>query len=122
MPRPARILIYGTDSHLIQTRQWVLEKAEFEVQIVEDLSKAREMLSTGTVDIFILCHTLSLEECHRALSLAHLLRPEMKNLILTAEQSECSEIHEDEILTAFATPEALITAVTALIDNIASHV
>lgn len=120
MPRLSRILIYGIDSQLIQTRQWVLEKAGFDVQTVQDLSKAREILSTGSVDIFILCHTLSAEECNGALYLGHHLQPEMKNLILTAEPFERS--HRDAILTAFATPEALITAVTGLVDHIVSHV
>ncbi len=120
MPRPARILIYGTDSQLIQTRQWVLEKAGFDVQTVQDLAKAREILSTGTVDTFILCHTLSAEEFNRALSLGHHLQPEMKNLILTAEPFERS--HRDATLTAFATPQALITAVSGLVDHVASNV
>ncbi len=122
MPRSSCILIYGTDSSLIETRRWVLEKAEFEVHPVQDLSQAREVLSTGTVDIFILCHTLSAEECSGALSLAHLLRPETKNLILAAVLSECSGTARDAILTAFASPQLLISTVNGLVGQVASTV
>lgn len=58
-------------------------------------------------------------ECENALAVAHLLRPGMKNLILTAEPYDYTDADRDAVLTAFADPKTLIATATGLMEGAA---
>ncbi len=92
----------------------MLEHTEYEVTTTLELTEAKDLLVSKNIDLFILCHSLTQRESERALTMAHLVRPKMKNLILTAEISEPSIPEQDAVLTAFATPQALIAMVQSL--------
>ncbi len=107
------ILIYGHDLHLLETRSWVLEHAGFDVSTTSDLRETVRKIDVGFIDLFILCHTLSTDDCTNMLAHVHSLHPRMKMLILTTAHSGCDS-KDDFVLRAFASPQALITKVREL--------
>ena len=118
MPKSPTILIYGSDRRLLETRQWVLEHQKCRVLTTFTLAEVTEVIRSQHIDLFILCHSLYRAESESALSVAHLLRPEMKNLIMTIEPTVWPELAQDTFLTAFVDPQTLIaTAATLLGSN-----
>ena len=116
MYKASTILIYGRDASLIETRRWVLEHAQCQVLTTFDLAGLNEAIRSQHIDLFILCHSLTRVEAESALSVAHLLRPEMKNLVMTAEPAIWPEFSQDTILTAFVDPQTLISTTTKLLN------
>ena len=116
MFKPPIILIYGRDASLLDTRQWVLEHVGCEVLTSTELAKVSEILRSQDIDLLILCHSLSRAESKSALSVAHLFRPKLKNLIMTAEAASWPEFPQDTILTAFVDPQTLIATTTRLLE------
>ncbi|HEV2620119.1 MAG TPA: hypothetical protein VGU23_09315 [Acidobacteriaceae bacterium] len=114
MRPPLSILVYGRDIHLIETRRWVLEHAGFAVSTTLELRDAEDRIDADHFDLFILCHTLSAEECTSILANVHSRHPEMKILILSRSRPDCGS-KDDFVLSAFATPQALISTVSGLI-------
>jgi len=115
MPLPPSILILGRDISLLETRRWVLEHVGFEVSATLDPKEAAKRIDAGSVDLFILCHTLSTEEHIYVLAHAHSQCPRVKTLILTTFRSGC-ESKEDFVLSEFASPRMLISTVFKLTD------
>ncbi len=68
------ILLYGNDDYLLETRQLVLERVGF-IRTVSSFLALHEIISTRNIDILILCHSLSREECEHALAVAHVHAP-----------------------------------------------
>jgi DNA-binding response OmpR family regulator len=66
-----RVLIYGRDPSLLETRKWIFERAGYRVSAEADLATAEAILATEGPDLYILCHTLSTELRERALKEAH---------------------------------------------------
>lgn len=117
MTSPSRLLVFGRDSTLLETRRLVLLHSGFDVTIAVDLQKTADLLATRSFNLFILCHSLSSEDCEGALSLAHSLHPGLKNLILDAPFAGCSGGAEDAKLSAFVDPKTLIDAVNRISDH-----
>ena len=117
MSKAPTILIYGRDASLIETRRWVLEHELCQVLTTLTLAAVNEALRSQHIDLFILCHSLTRAEAESALSLAHLLRPDIKNLVMTAEPAIWPEFAQDTILTAFVDPQTLIATTTRLLDS-----
>ena len=80
---PACLLIYGTDSKLLDTRRMVLEYAGHHVLAQLDPLSAAPYLSELNFDVLILCHTLSPEDCHRVASLAYVRWPAIRTITLS---------------------------------------
>ncbi len=104
-----RILMYGSDQTLIETRRWVLERSGFLVRSTLDLNEASQILSTATVDVFLLCHSLQPGDRESALAAARLLQPEMKNLIMEGSNSTSWPEGNHTILDAFSDTRTLIS-------------
>ena len=113
MRSPPSILLYGRDISLLETRCWVLENAGFEVSTTLDPKEAAKRIEAAHIDLFILCHTLSAEECASILAATHSLRPRMKTLMLSTSGSGC-ESKEDIVLGPFTSPKILISTVCEL--------
>jgi ActR/RegA family two-component response regulator len=105
----AGILIFGHDAILLETRRLILEKAGFQVWIADEANEAVQVLVREPIDLFILCQSLSHDECLPILETAHTLRPDMKNLILGGETRGLSADRDDTFLTTFLEPRALIS-------------
>lgn len=115
MPALPSILVYGRDPRLLDTRRWVLEKAGYRVLTVQTLSEAERMAAVEPISLFLLCHTLPIEDCQKALAAANTIRPEMKLLLMTANTPLCSQGPDERVLSAFDGPKALIGAVQELL-------
>ena len=107
----AAILVYGRDDRLLETRRWVLERAGLKVCTATELSAVEQVLATEPIVLFVLCHTLSPEESDASLLKAHALRPQMKNLVLTANTPLGSLGSREEVVSAFEGPRTLLAAV-----------
>lgn len=104
--------MYGRDACLLDTRHLVLEKAGFTVYLAHSAAEARNMIVSESPALFILCHSLKLEECEHMLVASHQLRPEMIHMVLTAFQPSCPEELAEQVLNIHNGPKSLISAVT----------
>jgi DNA-binding NtrC family response regulator len=111
----AAILVYGRDDRLLETRRWVLERSGLKVCTTTELSDVEQILATEPIVLFVLCHTLSPEESDASLLKAHALRPQMKNLVLTANTPLGSLGSREEVVSAFEGPRTLLAAVERLL-------
>ena len=117
---PTRVLVYGHDLALLETRRLLLEHAGFAVTIALDHRTATDLLTAQSFDLFILCHSLSLKDCEGALEFTRSLHPGVKNLILSTAVTGCSGDTGDATLSAFAGPRTLIETVNQLSSQTAS--
>jgi CheY-like chemotaxis protein len=114
MPVPISILIYGRDARLLETRKMVLESAGYRVYLASDLSTADQILPEKQVDLLILCHSLSMEDCGRALALTYHW-PMMRSLVLTAGDDGCRENLLSEVILTIDGPPKLVLTVGRLL-------
>jgi hypothetical protein len=105
-----QILCVGTDQLLLNTRKWILSR-RFEVTAVSGVAGLEDVASSVSIDLVILCYTLSAEEYDVALDLVGLRWPEAR--ILTLQTNLISDFRRSHGHDAFAGPEALITRINA---------
>jgi DNA-binding NtrC family response regulator len=115
MDLPPSILIYGRDQDLLETRRLVLQTAGFQAWTVTNLADAEKITVTQPGCLLILGHSLSTEECEKALTMAHSRQPGMRNLVLTAATPVCKFGQNDELMSAFDGPKALIATANRLL-------
>jgi DNA-binding response OmpR family regulator len=97
---PVSILIYGRDPDLLVTRQLVLQACGYRVCVTSDIKSILKDIELCNVDLLILCHSLSMEECGRMIALTSSLWPAVKILILKAvAASSNTQMLEDVIET-----------------------
>ena len=99
---------YGQDTTLLTTRCWVLEKAGFRVLTATDLSEIANIILAQHIDLLILGHTLSIQECKNPLAATHALQPGMKTLMLAEFTLLHSTEYVDEVVSSFDGPSHLI--------------
>lgn len=80
-----------------------------------NLADAEKITVIQPTGLLILCHSLSVEECAKALSMAHSRQPEMRNLVLTAATPVCKLGQNDELMSSFDGPKALIATANRLV-------
>ncbi|MGI4831214.1 MAG: hypothetical protein ACRYFU_23965 [Janthinobacterium lividum] len=114
MPSQISILLYGRDFQLLEIRQWVLERAGYRVVAVTELHEITQLLCKE-ISLFILCHTLSMEECGRALALFHTQWPQVQTINLIAGQMGCRPDYSSKLLDAREGPVKLLNAVAELV-------
>ncbi len=115
MSTTAQLLMLGHEPTLLSSRCWILEKAGFSIRGAERTKDAARIILTDPIRLFILCHTLTSEECRTTLEEAHELRPEMKALVLTATTPTCSLRKQDAVFSIFEGPKALIETVKQML-------
>jgi len=108
VPTRGRILLYGHYATLLQTRRWILEKTGFRVWTATQHAEVEDILNAEPIDLLIIGHTLSANECEKALAVAHELRPRMKTLVLTENSSMYFPQEQDGAESAGEGPRALI--------------
>jgi len=109
------VLMYGHDPDLLRTRRWVLEKTGYKVVTATDLTEIARLAATRTIDLFVLCHTLTLEECGRALALACTRWPRVQSLVLTSGPMGCLSSISDKFLDTSAGPAMLVQTIGNLV-------
>jgi DNA-binding NtrC family response regulator len=84
----ASILMYGRNPSLLEIRARVLRSASYRVKTASCLEDIPQILSEEQIDMVILCHTVSPEDCDRVLALTA-LSPQTDSLVLTSGSRGC---------------------------------
>ena len=113
---PASVLVFGRDSQLVSTRRLILEKEGFQVCIASSLEDIQKLPTERTMDVMILCHTLSTEECNEALLLTHNRWPQIQTVALVTGSSSFGPNTADDIIEASEGPAKLIKAIRKYIN------
>lgn len=71
MSRILLILCYGRDSILVKTRQQIFERAGFTSKATLNLPEVKLYLEDYEVDVLVICHSVSTEDCEDAKRTAH---------------------------------------------------
>jgi DNA-binding response OmpR family regulator len=111
MPDPASVLVFGRDDQLVHTRCLILEKAGFRVRTAASLPDLRQLLAEPSMDVMLLCHTLSPQECDEALNLTHQRWPLMQTIALSSGSSDCGSDAADAVIEVREGPAKLINTV-----------
>jgi DNA-binding NtrC family response regulator len=111
MPTAASVLVFGRDYQLVHTRGLILEKAGFRVRTASSLPDIQQLLSEPAMDVMLLCHSLSTQECNEALVLTHERWPRIQTIALVSGSSDCGSQSVDTVIEATDGPAKLITAV-----------
>jgi DNA-binding response OmpR family regulator len=115
------ILIYGNDPQLLKTRQWVLEVYGYEVWAASNFSKVQRTIEVNRIDLLMLCHSLSSEECGRAIAIPKPLWPGMKSMVLTAAFLDRHSQLSIRIFDTMDGPAKLVATVKKLIHRDVGH-
>jgi DNA-binding NtrC family response regulator len=111
MPTPASVLVFGRDHQLVHTRSLILEKAGFRVRTASSLPDIQQLLSEPTMDVMLLCHSLSIQECADALTITHERWPRIQTIALVSGSSDCGSKSVDTVIEVTEGPAKLISAV-----------
>ncbi len=111
MPVPASVLVFGRDSQLVHTRSLILEKAGFHVRTAASLPDIHQLLSEPSMDVMLLCHSLSTAECDEALTMTQERWPQIQTISLISGSSGCNSQPTDSVLNASDGPAKLIQEV-----------
>jgi DNA-binding NtrC family response regulator len=113
------VLMFGRDSLLLQTRQWLLQSVGYRAHIARELAEVEDVLSRGEVELLVLCHTLAGEECEQAIALLQRWSPSAKCLVLTANGCSCLAALCEESTQARDGPRKFVAKVTTLMKSVA---
>jgi DNA-binding NtrC family response regulator len=112
MSAPASILIFGRDYQLVHTRSLILEKAGYHVRTASSLPDIHQLLSEPSMDVLLLCHSLSTEECDQALAMTQERWPHIQTISLLSGSSGCTSELTDGVMNATDGPAKLIKEVS----------
>ena len=112
------IMLYGRDSTLLWTRRMILEQAQFEVCTATEPAELRHALSSASLQLLVLCHSVPEDEGEAIRSSVHASHPGLKILILTASSDRTSL--QDHVASTLYGPQTFLAAVHRLAD-ISSH-
>ena len=118
MPSPANILMFGRDAQLLDTRRMVLEISGYKVSTATDLSDFDRAVSSDCFDLVILCHSLSLEDCGRAVAVALSRWPSVRILTLTAGAWGCPAGRLDQTVNVLQGPAKLVSTVSRFLEGV----
>jgi hypothetical protein len=104
-------LFSGRDTVLFETRRMVLETNGYLVRAASDLSTVRQTINAHRIDLLILCHSLSMEECNRAMAHPSFAT---KSLVLMAGDRGCHSQMLSQVFDSTERPARLISTVKAL--------
>jgi DNA-binding NtrC family response regulator len=114
MPCSVCVLLFGNDLRLLESRRLVLESAGCTVYTAMRLLAVNQILTERPIDLLILCHSLTTEECERAKSVVEAQSPKVKVLILTAANFTQCNVRADGVVNAGEGPKALLECVNQM--------
>ena len=117
MSSQASILLFGHDSQLLETRRLVLERSGHRVCLAADLTTLARLASDAQFDLLIFCHTISMEECGRAIALIHTYCRHVQSILLAAGQSACSQQPLSYVVETVKGPENLLNAIAQIVHS-----
>jgi len=111
MPTPASVLVFGRDFQLVYTRSLILQKAGLQVHTATSLPDIQQLLSEPTIDVMLLCHSLSSHDCTEALNIVHERWPNIQTIALVSGHSGCGSDSANAVMETTEGPAKLIRAV-----------
>jgi hypothetical protein len=111
------IVLLGHDEHLLATRQWVLQTRGYRVITANHASALQTLPLSPSVQLLVLCHTLSLEEREDAAAAARIRWPGVKCLTLTADPGRAPSGILGQLLHTMDGPGRLLSMVTELVGS-----
>jgi DNA-binding NtrC family response regulator len=117
MSTPTTILVYGRDTGLLQTRQWLLEASGYRVLTATEISEVKGLVAEEGIDLLILCHSLSTEETQEALAAVAAPRPKIHTLIMAAYYGSHPSGMPDAVLEVMDGPAQLVSVVERLVQR-----
>jgi DNA-binding NtrC family response regulator len=108
------ILMFGRDIRLLETRAWVLETAGYKVRTVSSVEALDQVLASESIDLLVLCHSLSTEQCNQTLILTKDL-PKVKILLLTTGERGCNSQIQEAIFDITNGPAPFLSTVGKLV-------
>jgi DNA-binding NtrC family response regulator len=110
-----RILMYGYDPKLLESRRLVLENCGYQVSPVTIRADIASLLDSTPFDLLMLCHSLTEADCERLIADTSKRQPRVKSLILTAGEPGCHSRMMSDVFDIFQGPAKLISTVHQLI-------
>lgn len=110
MPTPASVLVFSRDPQLLHTRSLILQNVGCTVYPASSLADVHRWLSEPHLDVLLLCHTLTAEDCDQAALLVHAKWPAVQVVSLFAGMSGCVSV-ADAAIDATDGPIKLIKTV-----------
>lgn len=111
------IVVFGRDPGLLKTRRWVLEHAGFAVLTASDLADTERLILAERPDLLILCHSVPPEQCREAVALVHAALAPIKIIVMSAGTETCPVGEQDEAVSSFAGPRALVAVVERMVGS-----
>jgi hypothetical protein len=102
-----RVLCFGHNLMLLETRQWILEKRFLSVY-VSSLSDLKRVAEGGGFDLLILCHSVSRLDFRKAADLVHDICPRLKLLGLSSDTSVWDPMLSDQVMVGMDGPRVLL--------------
>jgi len=89
--KPISILLYGPDQSKLEARRRVLNAIGHQVWIATNLLEVHKIVcNVPRLDLLVLSHSFSKQECGRAITLAHARWPSTRTCVLSAANSASS--------------------------------
>jgi hypothetical protein len=111
------ILIFGRDSTLLETRGWLLERTGALILSATSLLETEGIAAQYNISVLVICHSVSQDDCEHLLTAMNRIQPKVKKLLMTANTSLGPLGQEEQTLSAFAGPAALLDRVHAMLPS-----
>jgi PleD family two-component response regulator len=106
--RPISILLYGPDQHKLEARKRVLNAIGHQVRIATNLLEVHRIVgNVPRLDLLVLSHSFSKQECGRAIALTHSRWPITRTCVLSAANSKSSTKVTVDVMEALRGPARL---------------
>lgn len=118
MNNKSSILLYGPDREVLAASQQILKMIDYRVAIATNLCEIQEMVARiHRVDLLVLSHSFSKQQCGRAIALTHARWPRMRSCVLSVDDAILSETVVGEVTAAFQGPIKLDSWLETLVAN-----
>jgi DNA-binding NtrC family response regulator len=114
--RDARlILLMGADATLLDLRSRVLEAAGFAVARATSVPEIKEVLKERHVALLLLCHTLTVYDCQRAMAAVHEVDPEIITIVLATFSGRTPIQNRNVVVHQMSGPQKLVQTVRGIL-------
>src|ERR1700679_1016989 len=114
--KPISILLYGPDQSKLEARRHVLNAIGHQVWIATNLLDVCNIVSNvPRLDLLVLSHSFSKQECGRAIALAHSRWPSTRTCVLSAANSRSSAEVTVDVMDALRGPARLRSRLEMLV-------
>jgi hypothetical protein len=118
MNNRSSVLLYGPDRKVLAASQKILKMIGHRVAIATNLCEIHEIVThIDRLDLLVLSHSFSKQQCGRAITLTHARWPGMRSCVLSVDDANFSETVVDEVSAAFRGPIKLGSWLETLVVN-----